>query len=66
MASVIDRDAYSRLLAKFQPKVIESREKYDMARHTLLELMAHNIRTPEQTSLIKLIPILDFGFAILN
>ncbi|NER28762.1 MAG: helix-turn-helix domain-containing protein [Symploca sp. SIO1C4] len=55
MIPVIDKAAYSQLLVKFQPKVIETEEEYNSSDQVLLELMARGDRTPEETAVLKLI-----------
>lgn len=58
MTVVIDKDIYSQLLIKFQPKVIENEEEYEQARRTLLDLMLQKERILEETVLLKLIAAL--------
>ncbi|MDV3002001.1 MAG: hypothetical protein N5P05_003607 [Chroococcopsis gigantea SAG 12.99] len=58
MTALINKDIYSDLLVKFQPKVIEDEKEYNEARRTLLELMMKKDRLVEETALLKLIAAL--------
>ena len=58
MVSVIDKASYSKLLVKFQPKVIETEAEYHQMRSQLLELMRRTDRSPEETVLLKLMATL--------
>ncbi len=58
MTLTINQDTYNQLLAKFQPKVIETEEEYDQTRSSLLKLMTKAERSPEETALLKLLAVL--------
>ena len=51
---VINKASYTKLLVKFQPKVIETEEEYNQVHHELLGLMRNIERSPEETALLKL------------
>jgi HTH-type transcriptional regulator / antitoxin HigA len=52
----IDRKRYARVLAKFQPEVIETKAQYQEALAAVEELMdAGDKRTPEQTAVYLLL-----------
>jgi HTH-type transcriptional regulator/antitoxin HigA len=53
---VIDRRRYGRVLAKFQPEVIETAEQYERTLAAVEKLMdAGEKRTPEQTAVYLLL-----------
>ncbi len=55
MTLTINKDIYSQLLVKFQPKVIENEVEYQEYSNILLELMMNTNRSSEETAILKLI-----------
>lgn len=58
MLPTIDKDAYTALLAEYQPKVIITEEENERALEIVEKWMAVKNRTPEQSALLKLLVIL--------
>lgn len=58
MTHTIDKDAYTALLAEYQPKVIETEEENERALKIVEKLMGLKNRTREQSALLKLLVIL--------
>jgi HTH-type transcriptional regulator / antitoxin HigA len=54
MTLVIDRNIYTQLLVKFQPKIIETEEEYNSFYSTLLELMMKSEKSPEEVAIMRL------------
>jgi HTH-type transcriptional regulator / antitoxin HigA len=54
MTLTLDQNIYNQLLTKFQPKIIESEEEYQQARHLLINLISKQDRLPEETAMVKL------------
>lgn len=55
MTLTINKDIYSQLLVKFQPKVIENEAEYQQYSDILIELMMNPNRSSEETEILKLI-----------
>ena len=58
MTHTIDRDAYTALLAEYQPKVITTEEENERALEIVEKLMMVKNRTREQSAVLKLLVIL--------
>lgn len=58
MTHTIDKDAYTALLAEYQPKVITTEEENDRALEIVEKLMMVKNRTREQSAVLKLLVIL--------
>ena len=54
MTRTINREFYAKLLAKYQPKVIETEEENEAA-IALAEELEHRDRTPEEDALLDLL-----------
>lgn len=54
MTRTINRESYAKLLAQYQPKVIETEEENEAAL-ALAEELEHRDRTPEEDALLELL-----------
>lgn len=54
MTLTFNKATYGKLLAEFQPKVIETEEEYDLSLKAVEQLMAVKERSTEQSALLEL------------
>ncbi|MBW4511943.1 MAG: helix-turn-helix domain-containing protein [Scytonematopsis contorta HA4267-MV1] len=55
MSLAFDKNVYGKLLAEYQPQVINSEEDYDRMLADVEQLIGNKNRSPEQTALLQIL-----------
>ncbi len=55
MSQAFDKNVYGKLLAEYQPQVINSEEDYDRMLADVEQLIGNKNRSPEQTALLQIL-----------
>ncbi len=55
MSLAFDKNTYGKLLAEYQPQVINSEEEYDRMLADVEQLIGNKNRSPEQTALLQIL-----------